>query len=65
MYLDQQYIINNTTVCKIFIECRSNELIKLKLVYVSDKFKFALFADDTNVLYSSTNYEFVENTVLQ
>ena len=33
------------------------------MVHVSDKFKFGLFADDTNVLYSSRNYEFVENTV--
>ena len=33
------------------------------IVPVSDKFKFALFADDCNILYSSRNYEFVENTV--
>ena len=30
---------------------------------MSDKFKFVLFADDTNVLYSSRNHEFVENTM--
>ena len=35
------------------------------IVHVSDKFKFVLFADDTNILYLSRNYEFVivENTV--
>ena len=32
-------------------------------VNVLDKFKFVLLADDTNILYSSMNCEFVENTV--
>ena len=31
--------------------------------YVSDKFKFVLFADDTNILYPSSNLDFTEITV--
>ena len=32
-------------------------------VRVSDKFKFVLFANYNNILYSSRKYKFVENTV--
>ena len=33
------------------------------IVNVSDKLKFVLFADDTNILYSSKEIEIVENTI--
>ena len=33
------------------------------IVYVSEIFKFTLFTDDANILLSSKNYEYVENTV--
>ena len=33
------------------------------IVYASEIFKFVLFADDTNILFSSKNHEYVENTV--
>ena len=33
------------------------------IVNVSDKFKFVLFADDTNILYFSKEIENVEDTV--
>ena len=33
------------------------------IVYASEIFKFVLFADDTDILFSSKNYECVKNTV--
>ena len=34
-----------------------------EIVYASEIYKLAQFADDTNVLFSNKNYEYVENTV--
>ena len=34
-----------------------------EIVYASEIYKFVQFADDTNVLFSNKNYEYVENTV--
>ena len=33
------------------------------ILYASEVFKFVLFADDTNIFFSSKNYEYVENTL--
>ena len=41
-------------ICNIYVN---------EIVHVSDKFKFILFADDRNILYSRRSYELVENTV--
>ena len=34
----------------------------IDIVHAPDKFKFTLLAEDTNILYSSRNYKFVENS---
>ena len=33
------------------------------IVYASEIFTVVLFADDTNILFSSKNYKYLENTV--